>query len=443
MWQHRNHLVIQPANTNRSFLHIFKAIAIGSILLIVIGMFAACGGSTPTSSTSSSSNSKIVLTEMDYWSIPAQGATLNSLFQRYEQLHPNVTIKRDAVPFANLIPKADQEAASHTLPNILVLDNPSVADFASTGALQPLDSFMQGAYNESDFYAGPLSTMKYQGKTYAFPVGSNDLALFYNKKALADAHITPPTTWNELATAAKQLTHGNTYGFAFSASNDEQATFQFEPYLWTNKGDLSKVDSPQSVEALQFLVNMVHNGSASKAALNWGQPDVATQFGEGHAAMMENGPWEIPALEQQFHMKYGVDFDMVPMPVPQAGMKPVVPLGGETWTIPVSDPAKMKAAWDLVNWLEQPDQLVALDKGFNYIPAIKSAAQILLKDEPYLQVFANEFDTARARTAQLGPKYPKVSQAIWTSEQAAISGSLSPQAALSQAQQHINTILSS
>jgi multiple sugar transport system substrate-binding protein len=67
----------------------------------------------------------------------------------------------------------------------------------------------------------------------------------------------------------------------------------------------------------------------------------------------------------------------------------------------------------------------------------------LLQSEPYLQVFADEFDTARARTAQLGPKYPKVSEAIWTGEQAAITGSLSPQAALSQAQQHISTVLSS
>jgi multiple sugar transport system substrate-binding protein len=443
MWQHRNGLATQQGNADRSSLHIFKALAVGGLMIVIMGMLAACGGSASSSTSSSSSNGKIVLTEMDYWSIPAQGATLNMLFHKYEQLHPNVTIQRTAVPFANLIPKADQEAASHTLPNILVLDNPNVADFASTGALQPLDSYMQGAFSASDFYAGPFSTMQYQSKTYAFPVGSNDLALFYNKKMLAAAHIAPPKTWNDLMAAAKALTHGNTYGFGFSASNDEQATFQFEPYLWGNQGDLSKVDSPQSVAAMQFLTNMVHNGYASRAAVNWGQPDVATQFGEGHAAMMENGPWEIPALEQQSHMQFGTDFDVVPFPVPQAGMKPVVPLGGEEWTIPVSDPAKMKASWDLVNWLEQPDQLVALDKGFNYIPAIKSAAQTLLQSEPYLQVFADEFDTARARTAQLGPKYPKVSEAIWTSEQAALTGSLSPQAALSQAQQKINTVLSS
>src|SRR6266700_1064182 len=427
----------QEAN-HHPFWHITQFFSLGCTMLLTLGFVSACGGSSSSGSSTSTANGKITLTEMDYWSVPAQGATLNKLFTQYEKLHPNITIQRNAVPFASLLPKVDQEAASHTLPNIVALDNPDVARFAATGALTPLDSYMKGNFSDSDFYAGPLTTMKYQGKTYSFPVGNNDLALYYNKKALAAAKLQPPKTWSQLEAAAKALTHGNTYGFAFSAPANEQATFQFEPFLWSNNGDLSKVDSSASVAALQVLVDMIRQGSASKGALNWGQPDVATQFGEGNAALMENGPWEIPALEQQYHMKFGVDFDVVPMPVPLAGSQPVVPLGGEAWTIPVnSDSAVTKASWDLVNWLEQPEQLRQLDEGFGYVPAIKSTAQLVLKDNPDLQVFADEFNTARARTAELGAKYPKVSEAIWTAEQAALTGSQSAQAALTHAQQQI------
>src|SRR5579884_3911049 len=273
----------------------YSLIGIGLLLSLLI-LLTACGGAQ------SSANSKITITEMDYWSVPSQESTLTGLFNQYHHLHPNITIQRIAVPFDSLLPKADQEAASHTLPNLLALDNPDVAQFAATGALTPLDSYMQGHFSDSDFYAGPLQTMKYQGKTYSIPVGNNDLALYYNIKAFKAAGLTPPTTWAQLIADAKQLTKGNTYGFAFSAPANEQATFQFEPFLWSNQGDLSKVDSPQSVQALQVLTTMIQNGSASKGALNWSQPDVASQFGEGHAAMMENGPWEIPYLEQQAHM---------------------------------------------------------------------------------------------------------------------------------------------
>jgi multiple sugar transport system substrate-binding protein len=443
--QQQPRLFVTGTETNqRPFWHISQLFSFGCTMLLILGFVSACGGGPTPGSSTSTGDGKITLTEMDYWSVPAQGATLNTLFTQYEKLHPNITIQRNAVPFASLLPKADQEAASHTLPNILALDNPDVAQFAATGALTPLDSYMQGNFSDSDFYAGPLTTMKYQGKTYSFPVGNNDLALYYNKKMLAAAKIQPPTTWSELVADAKALTHGNTYGFAFSAPANEQATFQFEPFLWSNKGDLANVSSSASVAALQVLVDMIKQGSASKGALNWGQPDVATQFGEGNAALMENGPWEIPALEQQYHMKFGVDFDVVPMPVPQTGTPPVVPLGGEAWTIPAnSNAAVTKASWDLVNWLEQPDQLRQLDEGFGYIPAIKSTAQLVLKENPDLQVFANEFDTARARTAQLGPKYPKVSEVIWTAEQSALTGSHTAQDALTQAQQQITTILNS
>jgi multiple sugar transport system substrate-binding protein len=301
---------------------------------------------------------------------------------------------------------------------------------------------MKGSFSSSEFYTGPASTMLYQGKTYSFPVGSNDLALFYNIKDFTNAGLTPPTTWEQLVTDARTLTKGNTYGFAFSATADEEATFQFEPYLWENQGDLAHIDSTQSVAALQVLTTLVQNGSASKGALTWSQPDVATQFGEGHAAIMENGPWELPVLEQQYNMKYGTDFGVVPLPVPQAGVAPVSPLGGEEWTIPVSsNSAAVQASWDLLAWLQQPAQLQELDTAFGYIPAIKSAATSVLQSQPDLQVFANELDTARARTTQLGANYPKVSQVIWTAEQAALSGSQTPQAAFAQAQQQINSIL--
>ncbi len=414
-------------------LRTWQVLSASCIALLLLGFLAACGGSS-----TASSSSHTVITEMDYWSTEPANTEINKLFSAYEKANPGVTIQRDAVPFASLLSKADQEAASHTLPDLLEMDNPDIPNFAATGALAPLNAYLTGDLSKSDFYAGSYSTMTYGGKAYSVSVGSNDLALFYNKALFTAANLTPPTTWAELVTDAKKLTSGNTYGLALSAKADEEATWQFEPFFWSNKANLDNVDSPQGVAALQLLTTMVKQGSLSKAALNWAQGDVTTQFEEGHAAMMVNGPWNLSLLDAQKNLSYGV----VPIPVPQVGDNPVSPLGGEEWTMPATN-NNQSATWKLMQWLEQPQQIIAFDQVNGYIPPLKSVAQTYLKSNPDLTVFANELNTAQARTATVGAKYPDISQQIWTAEQSALSGNLSAQAALTQAQSQINTILKS
>jgi multiple sugar transport system substrate-binding protein len=55
-------------------------------------------------------------------------------------------------------------------------------------------------------------------------------------------------------------------------------------------------------------------------------------------------------------------------------------------------------------------------------------------------VFAKETETSRSRTAEYGANYPKVSQAMWTAIQSAITGTSSVSSALSQAQSTISGI---
>lgn len=421
------------APKKKTFLRTIQLLSTGCLTLMLVGMLAACGSSSTTSSTS---NGVTTITEMDYWTTEPANTQINTLFKQYMQLHPNIKINRDAVPFGSLLSKADQEAASHTLPDLLELDNPDLPNFASNGGLTNLDSYLTGDMSKSDFYAGSYSTMTYKNSAYAVSVGSNDLALYYNKKMFSAAKLTPPTTWAELTSDAQKLTSGNVYGLALSAKATEEGTWQFLPFFWSNRAQLEKVDSTQGVAALQLITNMVKAGSLSKASLNWAQGDVETQFQNGHAAMMVNGPWNIGMLDAA-----KVDYGVVTIPVPQAGYQAVSPLGGEVWSLPVTKTNNQKATWDLVHWLSEPAQLEVFDTANGYIPPLKSVAQTYLKTNASLAIFAGELNTAQARTATVGVNYPTISQYIWTAEQSAISGNLSPQAALTQAQQQITPLL--
>ena len=91
---------------------------------------------------------------------------------------------------------------------------------------------------------------------------------------LAQAGVTPPTTWDELKAAAAKLTSGNRYGVAFSALANYEGTWQFLPFMWSNGGDETNIASPQVAEALQLWVDLVGSGSASRSVVNWTQADV-------------------------------------------------------------------------------------------------------------------------------------------------------------------------
>ena len=146
---------------------------------------------------------------------------------------------------------------------------------------------------------GPKAAVTEGGKIFGVPIGSNSLALYYNTKMLSEAGVaSPPKTWAELTETATKTTKSPVYGIAFSAVNDEQATWQWEPFLWSNGGSLTDLGAPKAVEALQLWVDWVKKGVASKDVVNWSQGDVPNQFIGGRAATMVMGPWQLANVKK-------------------------------------------------------------------------------------------------------------------------------------------------
>jgi multiple sugar transport system substrate-binding protein len=89
----------------------------------------------------------------------------------------------------------------------------SVGAWASKGILAPLDDYLtSNKVDTGDFITSAMDQMKYDGKTYALPIAVHSTQLLYNKKLFAEAGLTPPTTMDELATAAIALTKTDAAG---------------------------------------------------------------------------------------------------------------------------------------------------------------------------------------------------------------------------------------
>ncbi|NRD26296.1 ABC transporter substrate-binding protein [Frigoribacterium sp. VKM Ac-2836] len=338
-----------------------------------------------------------------------------------------VEIERTMVPGGSLISRVLQQASSRTLPDVLMLDNPDLAQIAETGALAPLSDFGLDA----DGYAeGVVQSGTYDGKLYGLAPTVNTIALFYDKSVLADAGIEPPTTWDELESAAKALTSGDRYGMAVDANATYEASWQFLPFMWSNGGDEKDIATPESAEALQLWTDMVADGSMSKSVLNWTQADVNDQFIAGKTAMMVNGPWQLPALDAA-----GADYGVVTIPVKDASDTAVTPLGGEVWTVPqTGDAARQAVAAKVVACMNSDENQLAMAEQRNTIPSKTSVADTYAEQQPDQQAFVTLVASARSRTAELGAEWPTAATAIYTAIQAALTGQASPEKALDDAQ---------
>ena len=384
----------------------------------------------------------ITLTEEDYFDSP--GAWPIKIFQDYDKLHPGVVIKRSASPFAGYETKLFEQASSGALPDILEINNPDIPNLASTGVLEPLTTLCH--LNTSVIEPPELAEATYNGKVYALPLIQASIELFYNKTMFQEAHVSPPTTWSQLLTVAKTLTNSSRFGIGFAAQPTiGNAAWQFEPFLWSNGGQLYDLTSQPAVQALTLWTNLVKDDSASKDVVNWTQGTVDAEFAAGKTAMMVNGPWNLPALNTVKGLNYGV----VSIPTRLAGQTVIAPIGGEVWTIPKTNPAAEQAACGVLKYMETPS-VVVYDATTSWeIPVIKPAlAQAQKIEGPKAAIFFQETlhglaETKSLGSDSLGPKYPKVDAITGEAIDEALTGQMSPQAAFASASQQVKALLGS
>jgi multiple sugar transport system substrate-binding protein len=413
---------------------------LAAAMFVVVGLLQV-GASAATSAPRATS---ITLTEEDYFNTPGQIAALAAYSKQFEAAHPGVTVTRQYVPFANLDTKLLTQAAGHDLPNLLAVDNPFVSTMVTTGQVVPVSTF--SGFSTKGYFPAVIDEGLFNGKYYSLPVaGFNSIALIYNIAMLKAAHISPPKTWAQLVTDAKALTTSQHYGIALTCEAAEDTTWQWEPFFWSNGGafTFANIASAPGVQALSLWNELVTDGSASKACLTWSQtPAASSQFEAGKAAMMVNGPWNFSGLNLA-HMYYGKQFGIVPVPVRVAGQHVIVPLGGEDWMVGnTGGTTAQQMAFDYIEGMQSPSEELSLAKLFGYLPPKEAVAKTYVQQVgAEWSVYANQTIYAHPRTLGLGVKYPKISLAVWTAIQAALSGSASVQSALNTAQSQIRTIL--
>src|SRR5262245_2720077 len=197
---------------------------------------AASGG--PASAAPSGAAELTYKGQITYWNTMRdfEAAEVQKQIDKWQALHPGITVKMDLVPFDGADKKYETAANNAQAPDIFRSDVGWTSGFANQGMLLDLTSYFPNA--SKDFLEAPVQTATYQGKLWGVPQVTDALGLMCNKQVLTTAGLTaPPASWQELATAGAKVTDLANQKYGFYMRGD---SYWSQPFIWGWNGFLFK-----------------------------------------------------------------------------------------------------------------------------------------------------------------------------------------------------------
>ena len=205
------------------------------------------------------------------------------------------------------------------------------------------------------------------------PKDFSTLALIINSDMWADAGLTAgdiPTTWDELTSIAAQLTTAEHVGLAYGPEVQRIGVFMAQAggAFIDEDGVTAVVDSPENVEALQYVKDQMAAGAfsySSDLGAGWG----GEAFGHSQAAMVIEGNWIQGAMTNDFP---DVNYVVAELPEGPGGLGTIQYTN--CWGMAaLSD--NIPGATSLVEFLTSSESQLAAAEAFGVMPSVASAAE--------------------------------------------------------------------
>lgn len=324
------------------------------------------------------------------WTARDEEQVNQEIIKEFEAANPGVTVRlqNETGGSQTAMQKLQTMISAQQGPDVISIHGAFFIPLAAKGALLSLDERMAAdqAFNAADFSPALLELCKYDGKIYSLPRYTSVYCLFYNKTLFDEAKVAyPPAsgewTWHQYLTAAKKLTKdtdGDGRVDQWGCVIDFWGA-RIYPWLWQNGASLMNadrsrctLDSPEAIEAMQFLYDLRHKHKVAAAASNSDHDAGLTAFTQGHIGMYMTGPWDIQTLRQAKTLQWDV------APLPRKKHKATM-LGTENYGI-WSGTKHPDEAWKLFAFLMSPEIQMKMAERLEKMPSRTSVLQ-----GPYLQ----------------------------------------------------------
>ncbi|QBD78894.1 ABC transporter substrate-binding protein [Ktedonosporobacter rubrisoli] len=434
------------------------------MILAAMLLMTACGGTSGSSSsngnTSTSSNPGVLDPNkkytVDFWEafgIGANKTVIEDLTKQYMQAHPNVTVKLQAFDsYDTLQTKLTAAIAANKPPTMAQIYENWATQFQQSNALASLQPFISGKNGLSqqdlaDFYPVLLKDGQIGGTQYMLPFNKSDLVLYYNADMLQKAGVQPPKTLQEFALDLTKLTKpdGSQWGLSYTPDVDGWSVL----YKALGGGDFTSADGKSAAfadgqnkqyatQALGLLAPLAKAGAVHVTkSYNW-QNDFISQKAAFGISTIATYAFLAKPIGNTFK------FNEVPLPAGPAGQFTVL-FGTNLAIFANANTDAQTAAWDYMKFLTNTQSNATFVKGTGYMPIRQSTfnssdLQSYYEQVPARKVGPQSMGSAFVASAALG--WSQCRNIITTNFTSAITGQLTPDAAMSKMAQSCNSALS-
>lgn len=386
----------------------------------------------------------VTLTYWNQWTDPVQKGAMLKILHQFEKLHPGTTVHEVDISSDQTILTAITGGKPPDAATMWTIAN--LADWARRGAIQNLTPMIAAAHmNLSDFNKAALAITSYKGSLYGLPIDQDGRGLYINLDAFHAAGLkTFPRTMSQLLADAVKLTKKDSAGRVSQLGFNTNGLLNMVPYFngtWYDpRSNKVTPDNPGVLQALTWektWVDKVGVAPFENFVTAKAHNPIGDHWIDGTEAMAIDGDWMCqltPAYNKTLH--WTVTAPPYPDGHPEWANRTFV--DGGINIIPAGSPHP-KEAFELLQYMSATQPQLAFNQVIGNTPTVKSADRLVtngcmrtiikLEEGPHADFFP---------TLPVSNLY---SSGVTTAEDKVLRGKATPQQAMGQLKQTIQTAL--
>lgn len=288
---------------------------------LAVALAAVACGTTGSNSTANTSGPPITLTFSSYAFQPQTVAANRKIVDDWNKAHPNIQVQFVQVDPNSVHDKLVTQFQGSTAPDIIHDEAADLGGFAKQGYLADLTPMISSNL-KNDVPKSVWDSVTFNSKVVGVPTLLQTYNAFANKAALTQAGITAPTlnkpwTWDQFATAARQLTANGKYGLGWGLKSPTATVMSMSlnyngKFFYDEGGQtIARFGMPE-----QQVIKRIHDlaysdKSLDPVSLSQSGSDVIPGFFGGKYAMIVGGNYIRQNMVEQ--APAGFEWEMLPL----------------------------------------------------------------------------------------------------------------------------------